>query len=98
MGIVWRAAKEAYLSVIVEFAPKFHLFLPPMARTVVQWYLDPAEIRVLKIYFAISRPQKKKKIQPDGGAAFPPACAIGAYIGLRGQNALKKSVLGWVNF
>jgi hypothetical protein len=36
-----------------------------------------------------SRPQKKKKSQPGEEAASQPAYAIGAFIGLRGQNAFK---------
>jgi hypothetical protein len=41
--------------------------------------------------FTISRPQKKRKAQPGGEAASPPACAIGALIGLHGQKFIFKN-------
>jgi hypothetical protein len=58
--------------------------------------LDPAKSRVFKIFFKISRPQKKKA-QPGGGTASQPACAIGAIIGLHSQKRiLKKNGFGLV--
>jgi hypothetical protein len=44
----------------------------------------------LKAYFTISRPQKKRKVQPGGEAASPPACKIGAFIGLHGHKRILK--------
>jgi hypothetical protein len=40
------------------------------------------------MYFMISGPQKKIKAQPGGEAVSPPACAVGAFIGLHGQKSI----------
>jgi|AntAceMinimDraft_5_1070358.scaffolds.fasta_scaffold430576_1 hypothetical protein len=48
----------------------------------------PAEIRVFKMHFTISRPRSKKNAQPGAEAAFPAALAIGAIIGLHGQKRI----------
>jgi hypothetical protein len=52
--------------------------------------LASAEIRVFSMHFAIPRPQKKKRKAQSGGeaAASPPACAVGAFIGLHGQKRI----------
>jgi hypothetical protein len=44
------------------------------------------------MHFKISRPKKKSHTQPGGQAASPPACAIGIFIGLHGQNAFLKKL------
>jgi hypothetical protein len=45
----------------------------------------------LKKHFTISRPQKKSKAQLGEEADSPPACAIGAFIGLHGTKYILKT-------
>jgi hypothetical protein len=42
----------------------------------------------LNAFYGFEAPEKKIKAQPGGEAASPPACAIGAFIGLHGQKCI----------
>jgi hypothetical protein len=48
-------------------------------------FVDTSETGVFSNAFYDFEAPERKKAQPGGEAASPPACAIGAFIGLHGQ-------------